>query len=73
VTAASQHVASCYAPLVDGVPSRASIEIRRLRDGYLRYVVTVLRGQVAESTSWVRDERAALELAANLGYTEVVK
>lgn len=71
---ASEHVASCYAPNVDGVPNRRHVEIRY--DNQSRapagYVVTTINDTVAESSQRCGSRAAALELAANLGYTEVV-
>jgi hypothetical protein len=71
---ASEHVASCYAPTINGVPNRRHVEIRydNQNRAAAGYVVTVISDTVAESSQRRASKAAALELAANLGYTEVV-
>lgn len=72
---ASEHIASCYRPLLNGVPDRTSVEIRydNTRTNGPAYVVAQVADGGAAIAHWWRANRvAALELAANLGYTEVV-
>lgn len=71
---ATEHVASCYAPNIEGVPSRRHIEVRydNTASGPQAYVVTTICGNAAESSQYRGSKADALELAASLGYTEVV-
>lgn len=73
---ASEHVASCYRPLVDGVPASTMIEIRydNIRRHGPAYVVAKVEtgGGAALTHSWHASRTAAVAFAAGLGYTEVV-